>query len=114
MNSSPLRVVIVAEHASTQYGGEAQLPLSYFLGLRSRQIETWLVVHSRTKDELNKLFPKEKGRIIFIEETWLHKFLWRMTKLSNLGNLLFSLLSQTYTQLIQRECSSSTNFSRRN
>ena len=42
------RVLIVAEHASAKFGGEAILPLHYFRGLRRRGIEVWLIVHSRT------------------------------------------------------------------
>ncbi|HAC62740.1 MAG TPA: group 1 glycosyl transferase [Cyanothece sp. UBA12306] len=105
MKSFPLGVVIVAEHASTQYGGEAFLPLSYFLGLRSRQIDAWLVVHSRTKDELQNLFPQEKERIIFIEDTGLHQLLWRMQRLlpTKVGEVTFSLVSKMFTQLIQRD-----------
>jgi len=50
-------IVIVAQNASTKFGGEALLPLNYFSILRSRQIETLLVVHARTQAELKALFP---------------------------------------------------------
>lgn len=49
-------VVIVAEHASDQFGGEAFLPLHYFLLLRLGNVEAWLVVHARTQTELQTLF----------------------------------------------------------
>jgi hypothetical protein len=54
-----MRIVIVAQNASTKFGGEALLRLNYFSILRSRQIETWLVVHARTQAELTALFPEE-------------------------------------------------------
>ena len=45
-NFSNPRVLIVAEHASAKFGGEAILPLHYFRVLRKRGIEAWLIVHS--------------------------------------------------------------------
>jgi hypothetical protein len=33
---SSLRILLVAEHASAQFGGEAALPLHYYRVLRSR------------------------------------------------------------------------------
>lgn len=70
-----LRVCILAENASLQFGGEASLPLHYFSQLRARGIEAWLVVHSRTKEELQTLFPAERDRIYFLKDKWLDKLL---------------------------------------
>jgi glycosyltransferase involved in cell wall biosynthesis len=77
--SAPARlgVLIVAEHASARFGGEAILPLHYFRILRERGIPAWLVVHERTRDELLALFPAEQPRMRFIRDTWLHRALWR-------------------------------------
>ncbi len=99
-----MRIVIVAQNASTKFGGEALLPLHYFRILRSRQIEAWLVVHERTKAELEALFPEDKDRIHFVPDTWLHKLM------DNVGQLLparvnvptLGLLSHLYTQALQR------------
>jgi glycosyltransferase involved in cell wall biosynthesis len=99
-----MRIVIVAQNASTKFGGEALLPLNYFRILRSRQIETWLVVHARTQAELTALFPEEGDRMHFVPDTWLHRLL------SNIGGFLpprigsptFGLLSHLYTQVLQR------------
>ena len=63
------RVVVVAESASAVFGGEAILPLHIFRKLRARGIEAWLVVHSRTRDELVRLMPTEVGRMRFIPDT---------------------------------------------
>jgi hypothetical protein len=70
-----MRIVIVAQNASTKFGGEALLPVNNFRILRSRQIETWLVVHARTQAELTALFPKEGDRMHFVPNTWLHRLL---------------------------------------
>lgn len=76
-----LRVLIVAEHASAKFGGEAILPLHYFRVLRARGIEAWLIVHSRTRDELLARFPKDGDRIHFIPDTRLHRAVYRCGKL---------------------------------
>jgi hypothetical protein len=57
------RVLIVAEHASARFGGEAVLALHYFRVLRRRGVEAWLLVHERTRDELERVFPDERARI---------------------------------------------------
>lgn len=99
-----MRILIVAQNASTKFGGESLLPVNYFRIFRSRQIETWLVVHARTQAELEALFPEDLDRMQFVPDTWLHKLL------NNLGQFLpvrvsqptLGLLSHLYTQTIQR------------
>ncbi|MFP5273765.1 glycosyltransferase family 4 protein [Coleofasciculus sp.] len=99
-----MKVIIVAEHASTLFGGEAHNPLHYFRELRSRNIEVWLVVHDRTKAELQKLFPEDFERIFFVKGTFLHRLLWRNQQLlpRKFGEVTLGLLSQMYTQMLQR------------
>lgn len=99
-----MRVVIVAEHASSQFGGEAFLPLHYFRLLRDRNIEAWLVVHGRTQAELQSLLPKECDRMYFVNDTWIHKFLWRFGQFlpSRVAVMTTGLISHLYTQNIQR------------
>ncbi|MUH01196.1 glycosyltransferase [Scytonema sp. UIC 10036] len=100
-----MRVAIVAEHASSKFGGEAFLPLNYFRLLRARKIEAWLIVHARTQAELEALFPEERDRIYFISDTWIHKILWRCTLLlpRRVAEMTTSLLSYLYTQSLQRK-----------
>ncbi len=74
----PLRVLIIAEHASARFGGEAILPLHYFRGLRRRGIEAWLITHARTRDELLGLLPAETGRMHFVPDTPLHRAVYRL------------------------------------
>src|ERR1700742_4635568 len=95
-----LRICIVAEHASNRFGGEAVLPLHYFTQLRKRKIEAWLVVHSRTRAELEALFPDDKHRIHFINDNWMHKLLFRISSLlpRRLGEMTVGLFSQLITQ----------------
>ncbi len=67
------RVLIVTENASPAMGGEAVLPLHYFRRLRSRGIETWLIVHERNREQLAALLPSEASRIHYVRETKLTK-----------------------------------------
>ncbi|MCJ8278484.1 MAG: glycosyltransferase, partial [Rivularia sp. ALOHA_DT_140] len=100
-----MRVLIVAEHASAKFGGEAFLPLNYFRLLRERKIDTWLVVHQRTQAELESLFPQDCDRIQFVKDTWIHKFLWNLGEFfpKRLALITTGLISHLYTQIIQRK-----------
>ncbi|MEO6747860.1 MAG: glycosyltransferase family 4 protein [Caldimonas sp.] len=71
------RVLIVADHASAKFGGEAALALHYFRVLRARGAAVWLISHARTRDELTGLFGGD-ARIRFVEDTRLHRFMWRL------------------------------------
>ena len=75
------RVVIVAEHASARFGGEAILPLHYFRFLRDRGVEVWLVVHERTRKELEQAIDaQDQDRIKYIPDTIGHRAMWRIGK----------------------------------
>lgn len=101
--NSRLRVAIVAEHASAQFGGEAVLPLHYFRGLRKRNIPAWLIVHDRTRTELEALFPHGLDRMIFVADTVWHRLLWWFSDLlpPRLGHTVGFAL-RLLTQVAQR------------
>jgi glycosyltransferase involved in cell wall biosynthesis len=99
-----LRVCIVAEHASFRFGGEASLPLHYFTRIRARGVEAWLIVHARTKRELEVLLPGDQGRIQYIPDRWYHRLIFRLSRAlprrvseATLGTLMLLL-----NQCIQR------------
>ena len=101
-------VLIVCDHASAKFGGEAILPLHYFRLLRNRGFEVWLVAHARTRAELTELFPGEK-RILYVEETLLHTMLWNLGKLlppslayATTGFLLRLDVQMTQRQIVRR------------
>ena len=98
-----LRVLIVCEHASAKFGGEAILPLHYFRVLRNRGFDVWLVTHARTRAELSKLFVGEQ-RIHYVEDTWLHKLMWRVgEKLpAQIAYFTTGFVSRFAAQLTQR------------
>ncbi len=100
-----MRICIVAEHASTRFGGEAILPVHYFRLLRSRGLATWLVVHSRTRKELEELFPHDLDRIRFIPDAWLQKVSFRLSTFlpRRLAEATCGVFNQAVTQLRQRK-----------
>jgi glycosyltransferase involved in cell wall biosynthesis len=99
-----MQICIVAEHASTRFGGEALLPLRYFSLLRSRGIDTWLVVHSRTRPELEELFPRDLDRIFFVPDLWIHRLVFRISRglPRRVSVATFGLINQLITQFYQR------------
>jgi glycosyltransferase involved in cell wall biosynthesis len=100
-----MRVCIVAEHASYKFGGEAVIPLHYFSGLKARGIETWLIVHARTRAELEEAFPGDRDRLRFISDAWYHKLLSRLSCFlpRRIAVASLGLLSQLMTQYLARK-----------
>ena len=98
-----LRVLIVTEHASAKFGGEATIPLHYFRMLRKRGVDVWLLTHARTRDELADLFPND-DRIVFVEDTVWHRVMWRIGRRlpQQIAYLTTGFLSRFSTQLLQR------------
>jgi glycosyltransferase involved in cell wall biosynthesis len=99
-----LRVAIVAENASFRFGGEASLPLHYFARLRARGIEAWLVVHGRTRPELEALFPTDQDRTRYIPDEWYHRLIWRLSRYlpRRVSEATFGTLMVLINQLIQQ------------
>ena len=99
-----IRVCIVAEHASFRFGGEASLPLHYFSRLRARGIEAWLVCHSRTRAEIDSLFPSDRHRVQYVPDLWVHKLVVRLSAYlpNRLSGATLGVLVALMNQLIQR------------
>lgn len=99
-----LRVLIVAEHASAKFGGEAVLPLHYFRLLLGRGIPVWLFTHARVRDELLATYPEAAGRIFFIEDQPLHMLMWRIGQRlpARLSYFTTGFISRLSTQITQR------------
>ncbi|MBW4469969.1 MAG: glycosyltransferase family 4 protein [Stenomitos rutilans HA7619-LM2] len=104
MTTNKPRVLLVAEHASAKFGGEAVLPLHYFRVLRKRQVEVWLVVHERTRDELKLLLGKDFDRVYFVSDTHLHRLLWKVGRFlpHRLAYVTVGFVSRLLTQMEQR------------
>ena len=74
-----LNILIVCEHASSQFGGEAMLPLNYFLLLSKMQHDVFLITHSRVKPHLENNNDIIQEHIFYIPDTWLHQFLYKIS-----------------------------------
>jgi glycosyltransferase involved in cell wall biosynthesis len=101
---SDLKILVVAEHASAKFGGEAVLPLHYYRVLRRRNIPVWLLVHERTRQELLTLYPEDQPHIRFVQDTKLQRFLWKVgTKLPDpIANYTVGFLMRFANQIVQR------------
>jgi glycosyltransferase involved in cell wall biosynthesis len=96
--------LIVAEHASARFGGEALIPFQYFKYLRRINVNVHLLVHERTRKELCDAFPNDIERLHFVADSRIN--VW----CSKLGSFLpdrlavFTLgtLSHLDTQFRQR------------
>lgn len=99
-----MRVLIVAENASTRFGGEAIIPYHYFRLLRARGIDAHLLVHARTRGELHKLFTSDLEHLHFVEDQLLQKFFYRIGKFlpHRVAEATFGLANQLLTQRAQR------------
>jgi glycosyltransferase involved in cell wall biosynthesis len=97
-------VLLVAEHASAIFGGEAFLPLHYFRVLRARGVEVWLLCHGRVERELREVFPDAGERMRFVPDLWIHRLLSRLEGVlpGRLGVGIFGSLSHLVTQLLIR------------
>lgn len=73
-----LKILIVAPNASSKFGGEAFLPLKYFELLSLRGHDVRLITHARNRDSLSQTFPHLGDRIEYIEDSAIHRLVWRM------------------------------------
>ena len=99
-----MRILIVANDASTRFGGEAFLPFNYFKLLRSRNMDVRLLVHARNRDELTARLPNDVDRLLFVNDSRLHKFVFGLGRHlpRRVASLTTDFLIQFTTQLAQR------------
>ncbi len=93
-----LKILIVCEHASNQFGGEAMLPFKYFHYLQEQKHDVYLLTHARARNSFNGM-----RNIYFIPDTKLHIFMYKLGKLlpDRIALLTTSILSQFVTQVYQ-------------
>lgn len=98
-----MKILIVCEHASTRFGGEAMLPINYFKILSRFDCEPYLITHSRVKNELDKDASLSHNRIFYIPDTWLHVFLHKFGSFlpHRIALISTGALSHFLTQLYQ-------------
>jgi glycosyltransferase involved in cell wall biosynthesis len=105
----PLKILIVANNASTVYGGEAVLPVHYFRGLRALGHSVNLIAHERNRADLEAHFGSGCEGLRFIPDTKWHRLIWRVgdrfpAKIEEalFGNLM-SLLNEVYQKRMIRD-----------
>lgn len=98
------KVLIVAEHASAVFGGEALIPFQYFKRLRQRGLDVHLLVHERTRAELSEAFPAEHARIHFVHDSLVNILCHKLGKMlpDRLAVFTFGVISHLNTQIRQR------------
>ena len=99
-----LKVCIVADSASVRFGGEAILPYHYFRMLRSRGVDAWLVVHDRTRPELESSLPEYRHRILYTPDLWVHRLISQIMTIlpRRIAESSIGLMSLLLTQFHQR------------
>jgi glycosyltransferase involved in cell wall biosynthesis len=104
MTVDNLKVCVVGQHASKKFGGEASNPWVYFKLLRARGIDTTMVVHDRTRDELKAGFGDDFQRIHFVQETPADRFFYRLGRLlpGDLDSLSLAVFRHYLVQRRQR------------
>ena len=70
-----MKILIVCEHASNAFGGEAMLPLNYFRLLAKNQHEVYLITHERVKATIQQIVDIQQENIFYVPDTAAHKLL---------------------------------------
>lgn len=93
-----LKILIVCEHASNQFGGEAMLPFKYFHYLQKQKHDVYLLTHARTRNSYSGL-----RNIYFIPDTKLHILMYKLGQYlpDRIALLTTGILSQFVTQVYQ-------------
>lgn len=88
----PVRsIVIVTDNASFEMGGEAAIPLRFFLGFRKLGMEAKLFCHGRVEASLRKALSEAELRdVVFSQDTWLQKAIYQA------GRILPIRLQETF------------------
>lgn len=98
------KVLIVAEHASAKFGGEAALPLHYFRVMRKMGVDVRLITHDRVKAELQQTLHDDLARVHFIRDNAIHRLLWRIGRWmpARVAYFTTGFASRALTQMMQR------------
>lgn len=101
----PLKILIVCEHASDAYGGEAILPLNYFRYLAKTEHQVFLITHARVAATLSQRNDIQQDHVFYMSDTFAHKFLNKLSKKlpPRLGVISVGFLVHLLTQFYQRK-----------
>ena len=99
-----LGVLIVAENASTRLGGEPSLAMHWFLELLKQGVDVHLLVHARSKHELDQSLSRFPSRIHYVPEVLLQTIFWKLGKPlpDHVRSFTSDWLVHLVTQIMQR------------
>jgi len=102
--SAPPKILLVAEHASAIFGGEALIPFQYFKRLREIGVDVHLLVHDRTQKELRDAFPHDLDRLHFVADSLVNIWCCKLARLmpDRIAAFTVGTLSHFDTQIRQR------------
>jgi len=100
-----LNILIVCEHASNKFGGEAMLPLNYFRLLSKTSNTVYLITHERVRESLEQVDELNQDHIYYIPDTKLHKLIHKYSSLlpHRISVVTFGVLMHFLTQYYQRK-----------
>ena len=98
-----LKILIVCEHASNAYGGEAILPLNYFSYLTKSQHDVYLMTHDRVKASMLKMLEINQSHIFYVPDTWAHQLLNKCARKlpARFGAVTIGFVTHLLTQIYQ-------------
>lgn len=99
-----LNILIVCEHASNVYGGEAMLPLNYFRLLsKDQNNQVYLITHARVRTSIENLADIKQDHVFYMPDTKLHQILNKYSALfpDRISILTFGFLMHLLTQFYQ-------------
>ena len=98
-----LKILIVCEHASNAYGGEAILPLNYFSYLTKSQHDVYLITHDRVKASMLKMLEINQSHIFYVPDTWAHQLLNKCARKlpARFGAVTIGFVTHLLTQIYQ-------------
>jgi glycosyltransferase involved in cell wall biosynthesis len=101
---TPLSVIIVAENASMSQGGESYLAAQWFRELHKKGIDVHLLVHNRSKPDLDRSLGKFASRIHYVRDTLVQKVFWYAGKVMpyHVEDFTTGWIVHLITQLRQR------------
>jgi len=104
-----MKILIVAQNASTRLGGEAILPVHYFRILYDRGYDVHLIAHSRNEKDLVEHLSDRLSKVIFIPDSILQRIAWNTgrrfpnaIRVTIFGNLLNFINERFQAKIIKR------------
>jgi glycosyltransferase involved in cell wall biosynthesis len=99
-----LGVLVVAENASMRQGGESSLAVHWFLELLKEGVDVHLLVHARSRPELDQTLSKFASRIHYVPDVLLQRISWNLGKAlpAHVKSFTSGWLVHLVTQFMQR------------